>query len=172
MFKKRLLISAAVLLAPMTTTVAGDLATELRTCSELTDGGERLACFDAIAEPLADTTTDPEPAAEATAASEISAPTNERESAAGRGLDFGLPAPAVEEAQPDEITSRHVGEFRGWSGNTAFSLENGQVWRQVRTGRMHWVADSPMITIRRTAIGTYWLGVEGINAQVRVRRVE
>ena len=31
---------------------------------------------------------------------------------------------------PKKITSRIVGDFNGWKGNTVFRLSNGQVWRQ------------------------------------------
>ena len=73
---------------------------------------------------------------------------------------------------PDEIQSRLVGEFVGWRGNTTFTLENGQVWRQAEEGRLVFRSDAPLITIRRGAFGTYRLTVEGVNRSVRVRRLE
>ena len=140
------------------TALTTDLEDELQACSLLTDAGQRLACFDE----LVDTSQTPPPDAGDTA------PVADEASAEG----FGLPETPPTNAGPVQIVSRHVGEFRGWSGTTVFHLENGQVWRQTQTGQMHWVVDSPLITIRRTRIGTYWLSVEGVNARVRVRRVE
>lgn len=43
-----------------------------------------------------------------------------------RLADAGLPVRANDEA----IQTRILGDFRGWSGNTVFQLENGQTWQQ------------------------------------------
>jgi len=53
-----------------------------------------------------------------------------------------------------------------------FRLENGQVWRQADSDRLAYAADSPLVTIRRGAFGTYRLTVEGLNRSTRVRRIE
>lgn len=77
------------------------------------------------------------------------------------------------EREVDKIVSRHVGEFTGWDGETEFPLENGQVWQQVRTGRLAWRADSPVITIdRKGFMGAYRLSVEGVNRKIIVRRIK
>jgi hypothetical protein len=74
---------------------------------------------------------------------------------------------------PDVIESRLIGDFDGWSGNTRFRLENGQIWRQsepdtfvVRTKK------NPNVTIRRGMFGGYLLKIEGYNSSVKVERVE
>jgi hypothetical protein len=116
----------------------------------------------------------PAPAAES--AAPVAAPTAAAATSAGSlpGEDgFGLER--TEKGQKEtlkEIRSRHVGEFNGWTGQTVFRLENGQVWQQVRSGRMVWRADSPMITIRRGFMGGYRLSVEGVNKQVYVKRIK
>jgi hypothetical protein len=72
-----------------------------------------------------------------------------------------------------EIRSRHVGGFTGWTGETVFRLENGQVWQQTRSGRMAYRGpDRPMITIKRGFMGGYQLAVEGVNKKVYVKRIE
>ncbi len=76
------------------------------------------------------------------------------------------------EAGPEEIRSRIEGSFEGWSGNTVFRLENGQVWRQSGPGTFHHRAENPAVVIRRAMLGSYLLRVEGKNTTVRVRRVE
>ncbi len=71
-----------------------------------------------------------------------------------------------------QIESRYVGEFRGWSGKTLFRLENGQVWQQAETSRLVWRSESPMITIKKAVFGSFRLKVEGVNKSVRVKRVK
>lgn len=50
------------------------------------------------------------------------------------------------------------------------TLENGQVWRQT-DGRIK-IRDGDMVTIRRAALGSFLLQVEGFNRTVRVKRVD
>ncbi len=83
-----------------------------------------------------------------------------------------LPDDARGGSVPDEIRGRIVGDFRGWSGNTTFRLENGQVWRQAEAGRFFVRAENPVVVIRRGALGSYLLSVEGYGSTVRVRRVD
>ena len=71
-----------------------------------------------------------------------------------------------------KITSRYVGEFEGWEGDTVFELENGQVWKQSESGRLSWRAINPEITIKRGMFGGYRLSVEGVNKSVRVVRLK
>lgn len=71
------------------------------------------------------------------------------------------------------IVSRIAGEFTGWSGDTRFTLENGQVWEQAESGSMRGVrVDSPAIAIRPAFMGSWLLKVEGFNKTLRVRRVK
>jgi hypothetical protein len=100
--------------------------------------------------------------------------TGGREDGAGSAADdFGRErAEQHERSSPNQIQSRHVGEFTGWEGDTIFRLENGQVWQQIESGRMSWQASNPMITIRRGFMGSYQLSVEGVNRRVRVKRIQ
>ncbi len=47
---------------------------------------------------------------------------------------FGNERIAQVEDETDQITSRILGEFKGWSGYTKFQLENGQIWQQSSEG--------------------------------------
>ncbi|NIW23919.1 MAG: hypothetical protein GWN29_04770 [Gammaproteobacteria bacterium] len=143
-------------------------ADDLARCAEIATDTVRLACFDALARELEERTdtnrTTPEPNEELPAAG---IPQDINEDAFGAELIGGREA-----LGPDEIQSRLIGEFTGWRGNTTFTLENGQTWRQAEGGRLVFRADAPLITIRRGAFGSYRLTVEGVNRAVRVRRVE
>lgn len=79
---------------------------------------------------------------------------------------------AAEERAPDQIESRIVGEFSGWSGRTRFRLENGQVWQQAENDTYYWREDNPEVVIRKGVFGSYKLRIRGQNRWVRVRRIE
>jgi hypothetical protein len=83
---------------------------------------------------------------------------------------FGMESRAVGESL-ESISAYVVGGFRGWSGNTQFELSNGQVWEQATPGRFDYGAADRAVTIRRGAFGSFILSPEGLNRNVRVRRV-
>jgi len=127
----------------------------------------------------ATTTTEPAPpqagstvAATSTAAVVVPAPPVT--SASKVEDEFGMETTETRQSKElKKIQSRYAGEFHGWDGETEFPLENGQVWKQVRSGRLAWHADNPMITIdRKGFMGAYRLSVEGVNKKVIVRRVK
>lgn len=83
----------------------------------------------------------------------------------------GLPP---ERDRADQIVrSRLLGSFRGWTGNTVFRLENGQVWQQTGGDRLAGVSlDSPEVTIEKSLFGAWYLSVEGYNSRAKVKRIE
>jgi hypothetical protein len=71
------------------------------------------------------------------------------------------------------VQSKVLGTFLGWRGNTAFELENGQIWIQSEAGEL--VAKKKqgvMVTITPGAFGSWFLQAEGYNSSVRVKRVK
>jgi hypothetical protein len=131
---------------------------ELARCAAITDAPARLACFDALSTTA---TATPAPAATATAAPDP----------ADRFGAESLPQRRAQEATAGQIESRLSGRFEGWDRNTEFVLENGQVWRCSDCRAVYHRAESPKVTIRRSFTGVYWLRVEGLNQQAKVRRV-
>lgn len=81
---------------------------------------------------------------------------------------FGKPPAA--ESEPSRIDSRIVGEFHGWTGDTVFRLQNGQVWKQAGPGYFETKLKSPKVVIKKLLIG-YVLQVDGYAKEVFVRRV-
>lgn len=71
------------------------------------------------------------------------------------------------------ITSRLVGTFEGWDGETVFELENGMVWRQAETN-IYAVRSSnnPEVVIRRGLFDRWRLQVKGYNKRLTVERVK
>ncbi|MFP5368383.1 MAG: hypothetical protein ACLGIS_16395 [Actinomycetes bacterium] len=79
-------------------------------------------------------------------------------------------------AKPEKaevFETRLKGRFKGWSGKTMFTLEDGQRWQQVNSGEYSPVdeEDSPRIKIYPGSLGSYWLEVEGHRQRVRVKPV-
>lgn len=77
------------------------------------------------------------------------------------------------ERSRQKFTSRIVGKFSGWSGKTQFKLENGQVWRQARSGSYrHKTLTDPAVTLVPKALNTWSLEIEGLNRSIRVKRIK
>ncbi|MGB9428747.1 MAG: hypothetical protein WCC11_02545 [Gammaproteobacteria bacterium] len=80
--------------------------------------------------------------------------------------------PTKEAATPSRIETRIAGMFTGWTGDTIFKLENGQVWQQIATGYFTNVElDHPQVIIKKLAFG-YLLTLPGQGETVFVRRIK
>ena len=85
---------------------------------------------------------------------------------------FGDERIAQVEDEVDQITTRILGEFKGWSGYTKFQLENGQIWQQSSEGLLIVRINNPTVIIKKSFFGTYNLNVEGVNSTIKVRRIQ
>ena len=85
---------------------------------------------------------------------------------------FGNERIAQVEDEVDQITSRILGEFKGWSGYTKFQLENGQIWQQSSEGLLIVRMNNPTVIIKKSFFGTYNPNVESINSTIKVRRIQ
>ena len=85
---------------------------------------------------------------------------------------FGNERIAQVEDETNQITSRILGEFKGWSGYTKFQLENGQIWQQSSEGLLIIRINNPTVIIKKSFFGTYNLNVESVNSTIKVRRIQ
>ena len=85
---------------------------------------------------------------------------------------FGNERIAQVEDETNQITSRILGEFKGWSGYTKFQLENGQIWQQSSEGLLIVRINNPTVSIKKSFFGTYNLNIEGVNSTIKVRRIQ
>ena len=77
-----------------------------------------------------------------------------------------------EAAKETEITSRIQGDFKGWSGETVFRLENGQVWRQRLQGKYRYRGPAnPEVKIHRNFLGFYMMTLVEADKSVGVKLV-
>ncbi len=77
-------------------------------------------------------------------------------------------------SSPDKaevFETRLKGLFRGWSGKTMFTLENGQRWQQANPGGYTPVREeeAPRVKIYPGTLGSYWMEIEGHRQRVRVK---
>jgi hypothetical protein len=124
---------------------------ELLRCSEMSaDKEARLACYDALA-------------ARTFAARQAGA------TPAAKAAVFGA------ESQPrrdelEAIDSHIEGLFEGWQANSVLRLANGQVWQVIDGSSAVVYLKNPKVRVRRAAMGSFILELEGSNETARVRR--
>ena len=80
-------------------------------------------------------------------------------------FDFGSSEPVV---------GRIVGEFRGFSRGREYTLDNGQVWRQVDAATLAGARRTdPQVRITPSLIGNAWyMAIEGYNTRAKVERIK
>ena len=74
--------------------------------------------------------------------------------------------------QADEMTSRIPGTFTGWTGNTKFVLENGQVWQQRYATRWTTELENPEVIVKRGMFGLHRMKIVGTSKSVPVKRIK
>jgi hypothetical protein len=118
---------------------------DLLRCRTIEDAAQRLACYDRIG-----VATEPP-----------------RRSAVEQ---FGLPPrPAAHET--DAIESTLADDVDVWGPNDMFRLANGQVWQVVDDSEGYLRPGTKKVTIRRGALGAFYIEFEGTTRTARVRRV-
>ena len=131
---------------------------ELLRCLAIPDSPARLACYDGLATALRDTRAGPAPGVAATAAA--------------AAQNFGRPpAPLGQPAAAELLESRIDGPLAGWQRDTQIRLVNGQVWQIGGETASFAPLSSPKVVIHPGLFGSYFLEVEGLNFQVRVKRL-
>jgi len=180
--------AALFLMTPAAFAISVDLKTQLQSCQQISDEEQRLSCFDQIVAQLDNSVisvTAPQSSGSMTAAM----PTRVAETAAvpsvaataavpatavttSRSIndEFGLKKPdPVDELQ--EIGSIVKSTSLDKRKKLLITLENGQQWQQIDQGYLK-IKTGDRCTVKRGAIGSFLLKVDGITKTIRVRRVE
>ena len=98
--------------------------------------------------------------------------------AASKSTTEVAPASEKEDGKKDDgkrstITSKLVGTFTGWDGQTVFKLENGMIWAQKGKKKFHSKEiDNPVVTIEPGLFGAWRLHVEGVDKACSVLRIQ
>jgi hypothetical protein len=150
-------------------------------CRAVADASARLACYDALADrqkaaaaspaapvaPVAAAGAKPGTApAVAVAAAPAPVPAARTAEAA-----FGLPEPKRPGAV-ESVTSSVGPNFSGWGPNSRIRLANGQVWQVVDGTSVALPEGARKVSVKRGALSSFYLDIEGLNTSPRVRRVE
>jgi hypothetical protein len=82
-------------------------------------------------------------------------------------------SPSVSGAGPSgEVIETYIeGDFEGWSGETIFKLDNGQIWQQASYSYTYSYAYRPKVMIYRSG-GEYKMKVEGVGEALAVKRLK
>ncbi len=70
------------------------------------------------------------------------------------------------------LKSRILGTFKGWNGETLFTLENGQVWKQRLRGTWSGRLENPEVEIYKNMLGYYNLRIISNGRKVGVKRIK
>ena len=71
-----------------------------------------------------------------------------------------------------EIVAKVVPAFTGWSGNTVFRLDNGQVWQQRQVGTLRYNGDDSTVVIFQNFLGGYMLRHNATKRGVGVKQIK
>jgi hypothetical protein len=71
-----------------------------------------------------------------------------------------------------ELVAKIVPSFRGWSGKTVFTLDNGQVWRQRTPGSLRYSGSDSTVIITQNMIGKFIMKHLDTGRSVGVRRID
>jgi hypothetical protein len=84
----------------------------------------------------------------------------------------GKPVFYPDEHQRRKISTHITGHFDGWHGSSQFTLDNGQVWKQIGADMPSCMStDHPAVKIKPSLMGNWLMYVDGCNDTVHVQRV-
>ncbi len=142
------------------------LVQKLADCRKVSDGAQRLACYDAAAAAL----DIAEQKGDVVVVDRASA-----EKVRRQAFGFAMPAVSIfDRGQPaeaaDTIILKVESARRGGDGKWVVRLEGGQVWRQIDTVELpREPRAGSSVTIKRASLGSYKLSTVGA-AAIRVHR--
>lgn len=174
----------SVCLAFLAGPAAGAEQGDIQQCAGILNQHVRLACFDQVARQARGPATAPAPGpsqpygtpAYQTPAYQAPAyPTYAPYASGPPGAAAATAAPPLASAVqlPKGVTRSRVLKHDWVFRKYVLILENGQVWRQIRGGRLEFPADGPAYArIQETLHDGFLLGIEGSNRLIPVRRVK
>lgn len=143
---------------------ASAIGVDFGKCRSVSEPTARLACYDAI--PYAA----PQPARPASAPPAVTRAA-EPSGAPASAIDrFGLVGRHPVDELPS-IASSVNADFFGWGPNERIRLDNGQVWQVIDGSSGSVGPANRKVTVRRGALGSFFLDFEGLNSSPRVRRI-
>jgi hypothetical protein len=162
---------ALLLIMPAAFASSVDLKTQLQSCQQVSDEEQRLSCFDQLVSQLDSAA---QPITVPNVSANAPAPSDAQLTTASPPPDltekFGLKTPRPD-AEILEITSVVKTVGTDLRKKLLVTLENGQQWRQIDQEYLN-IKPGDRCVVKRGAIGSFLLGIEGAKKKIRVRRVE
>lgn len=172
--KKTVHIAGAVLLAVLSSvSQAETVADAMQTCRNEQNDLKRLICFDAVAESMniyagATKSVDDIASERPTQQAVITSPRSP-----SRSDDFGLESQRLaKENLPSTLGATVTSITESPRGDRIITLDNGMVWRENDKRSNLRVNEGDTVVIERGVLGAFYLGKEGQNSRMSVRRVE
>ncbi|WP_193164707.1 hypothetical protein [Microbulbifer hainanensis] len=138
---RNLYLTALLLLASHAS--ADSLTDQLRDCAAIKQDSERLACYD-----------------------DLSGSLDKRAK-----QNFGREQTQISEEAPDSISVKIATIQSGAYGKLIITLDNGQVWRQNDSVRVHWDSGEQVL-VERGAFGSFFMKLESGGRKIRVKRIK
>lgn len=160
-------VSVALLWTP-NASAQGPTLQQLRACADIENPLKRLVCYDKVAAGEGITIS-----AGNNNSARASTPANANANANARPAEkdtFGLPEESVDDSN-DTISVRIESTDKDPYGKWIIYFTNGQIWKQTDSQTYQLPLDGDY-TIERGVLDGYFLGREGLNKRIKVRRVK
>lgn len=186
-------VIVACLLLPFTATVGaqqGSIADAIEQCSSEKSSLKRLVCFDRLAKSMREysgleqsVTTALPPVASSRSQSQSRAnipapstsavrPPARAETVAPTGEQaFGLEHKQDTDAMISKLYASVTKVAKSARGMSIITIDNGQIWRQ-NDGSALKIKQGDTVYIERGLLGAFYLGKDGLNRRMKVRRAE
>jgi hypothetical protein len=79
---------------------------------------------------------------------------------------------SVKAVQNSDISASVLGDFNGWTGDTLFRLDNGQIWKQRTPGKWRTHKEAVKVHISQNALGFWEMRVDGAQRSIGVKRIK
>jgi hypothetical protein len=162
MISKQIFRRTTLIISLATCSAAFADSAAIQRCRAVTDAQSRLACYDAI----------PLNATPAAAAPVRPAPPIPPVPVTNPVAEFGLEQQRVTSTQLPSLESSIAGRFEGWGPRSRITLTNGQVWQVMDDSSATLYLDNPKVLLRRGALGSFYLEIDGTNRSPKVKRLK
>ena len=173
------LMAAAVMLFSVQANAS--IEQQLTQCAATADKLERLICYDNLAASIKgttatiDTQTAPVSVAAVLAAPTVAvaanAPAAPAAPAANIEDNFGMEAKRIQENTVDKIYLDVQSVTEDPYGAIKVTFTNGQVWKQTESRKFN-LKQGDKVFIKKAALGSFLMGTDNRNTQVRVKRLK
>ncbi|MBF7071791.1 hypothetical protein ISG33_00070 [Glaciecola sp. MH2013] len=145
------------------------LSERLLACAEETDSLQRLVCYDSLATEAKKTRIDKQVQNKPSMPPQASTPPQVEDETA----DFGKPPVSIKESylEDGELVSSIKSSAVAANKRFRITLENGQLWEVLDSGKPGLPRVNDEIIIRSGAFGSFYMRKSGVNRSFKVKRI-